>query len=106
MARQGVAERAGLEAGLAAVREYDARLRRAVAVVDRKTPSLLEHRGHLRIELVAGRDEPPELRRLDARDLAQLGERRILGGSLAEHRDAQPVDEVEPLERLERPVVQ
>ena len=92
-----------LEAGLGAVRDDDVRLRLAEAVVDREPPCLLE-----RLAITLGSSHSPvETRRRSCggrnrRELAQLGERRVLGGRLAEHGDAEPVDEVEALERVER----
>ncbi len=56
------ADGTGLPHVVAPVTDDDARLRLAVAVVDREPPALLEDLGDLRLEDVPGRDEPAESR--------------------------------------------
>ena len=106
MAGHGKPERAGLEARVRAVGDDDVRLRLAIAVVDGHAPGLLEGRGHLRVEPLAARDETADLGRPEAAELPQLGERGVLRRRLAHDGDAEAIDQVETLERVEDCVVE
>ena len=101
MPGERAAERAGLDAPVREVRDDDVRLGLAVAVGDGHAPALLEDRDDLRVEEVAGRDEPAEARRPEALELGMLGEHAVLGGRLAEDARPESEQEIEPLVRVE-----
>ena len=78
----------------------------AVAVVDGQPERVLEARDHLRVQRLAGRDRVAEPREVHRTQGVELREHPILGRRLAEHRDAESLQEREPLLRVERPLVQ
>ena len=100
------AERARLHRGVGEIRDHDVRLGLAVAVRDGHAPPLLKDGHYLRIEEVAGRHEPPEAGRAEALELGMFRERAILGGRLAEDARPEPEEEVEPLVRVERALLE
>ena len=77
---QRLPERAGLDRDVrAAVRDDDVRLRLPVPVVDLQAPHLLEERGDVGLEVVAGGDEAAEAVRAVALRGRASGGRRALG---------------------------
>ncbi len=68
----------------------DVRLGLPVAVRDRQAPALFEDGDDLRVEEVAGGDEPPQARRPEALELGMLGERAVLGRRLTEDGRREP----------------
>ena len=100
------AERAGLRRTVGEVRDDDVRLGLAVAVVDRQSPALLEHRDDLGVEEVAGRDETTEPRRAEALELGVRREGAVLRRRLAEDARPEPEHQIESLVGVELALVQ
>ena len=106
MTRHGPPEGARLDRSVGEVRDHDVRLGLAVTVGDGHAPALLEDRDDLRVEEVAGRNEPPEAGRPEAFELGVLGERTVFGRGLAEDARAEPEEQIEPLVGVERAVLE
>ena len=87
------------------VRDEYGVLRLAVAVVHREPQRILESRDDLGIERLADRYGVAEPRQMRELQLLELGEHPVLGRSLGEDRDPEPLHEREALLGIERSVV-
>ncbi len=107
LARERDPDAAGSRLGSGAPTGDDAALGSAIAVVNRESPGVHEGDCDIGARDVAGRDQSAKERcPVALEDLPPLlGERAVLGGGLAENRDVEPADQVEPLVGVEHSVV-